>query len=206
MNLQEVIADAQAQQRSFFNLVVGFMALGLVVGIAALGVISARAVVERRHEIGVMRAIGYSRGMVQLNFLAESSFIALLGIAVGLGLGLLTSVNVAVDIQTDEPTFALAIPWGQVSDHLRGSIFVLTAHHVSAIAPSSRYRPCSSPAVRVEESARTTNQPQWAPMGCAGYSAEVETSRRRRVTAYMRLMVGNTANTNGSSQSPFNVP
>ena len=31
------------------------MGLGLIVGIAALGVISARAVVERRQEIGILR-------------------------------------------------------------------------------------------------------------------------------------------------------
>ena len=87
IDVSETIEDLQAAQRSFFNLVLAFMTLGLVVGIAALGVISARAVVERRHEIGVMRAIGYSRGMVQMNFLAESSFIAVLGIGLGLVLG-----------------------------------------------------------------------------------------------------------------------
>ena len=110
----ETIEDLQAAQRSFFNLVLAFMTLGLVVGVAALGVISARAVVERRHEIGVMRAIGYSRGMVQLNFLAESSFIAVLGIGLGLALGLLTSINVASDIGADEQGFKLVIPWGKV--------------------------------------------------------------------------------------------
>ena len=110
----ETIEDLQAAQRSFFNLVLAFMNLGLVVGIAALGVISARAVVERRHEIGVMRAIGYSRRMVQMNFLAESSFIAVLGIGLGLVLGLLTSVNVASDIGADEAGFELIIPWGKL--------------------------------------------------------------------------------------------
>ena len=35
------------------------MGLGLIVGVAALGVISARAVVERRQQIGVLRAIGF---------------------------------------------------------------------------------------------------------------------------------------------------
>ena len=53
------------------------MGLGLVVGVAALGVISARAVVERRQQIGVLRAIGFRRRMVQAAFLLESSFIAL---------------------------------------------------------------------------------------------------------------------------------
>ena len=59
------------------------MMLGLVVGVAALGVISARAVVERRQQIGVLRAIGFRRGMVQAVFLIESSFIALTSIVVG---------------------------------------------------------------------------------------------------------------------------
>lgn len=145
-DLQEAIADAQAQQRSFFNLVVGFMALGLVVGIAALGVISARAVVERRHEIGVMRAIGYSRGMVQLNFLAESSFIAILGIVVGLALGLLTSVNVAADIKSDEPTFALAIPWVKIVIICVGAYVFsllttyLPSRQAAAVAPAEALR------------------------------------------------------------------
>ena len=61
------------------------MGLGLIVGVAALGVISARAVVERRQQIGVLRAIGFRRGMVQLSFLLESSFIALTAIVVGTG-------------------------------------------------------------------------------------------------------------------------
>jgi len=37
------------------------MALGLIVGIAALGVIAFRSVVERRQEIGMMRAIGFQQ-------------------------------------------------------------------------------------------------------------------------------------------------
>ena len=114
LDVAETIEDIQASQQSFFNLLIGFMTLGLVVGIAALGVISARAVVERRHEIGVMRAIGYSRRMVQVSFLAESSFIAILGIGLGLVLGLLMSVNIISDIQTDEPNIELVIPWGKV--------------------------------------------------------------------------------------------
>ena len=114
LDVAETIEDIQASQQSFFNLLIGFMTLGLVVGIAALGVISARAVVERRHEIGVMRAIGYSRRMVQVSFLSESSFIAVLGIGLGLVLGLLMSVNIISDIRTDEPNIELVIPWGKV--------------------------------------------------------------------------------------------
>ena len=114
LDVAETLDDIQVAQRSFFNLLISFMTLGLVVGVAALGVISARAVVERRHEIGVMRAIGFSRRMVQMNFLAESSFIAVVGIGLGLVLGLLTAVNVMSDIRTDEPDIQLIIPWSKI--------------------------------------------------------------------------------------------
>ncbi|MFN8537301.1 MAG: hypothetical protein U0232_07465 [Thermomicrobiales bacterium] len=46
----------------FFALLKGFIGLGLVVGIAALGVVAFRAVVERRQQIGMLRAIGFGRG------------------------------------------------------------------------------------------------------------------------------------------------
>ena len=49
LNVKESIAEVQAAQKALFNLLIGFMSLGLLVGIAALGVISARTVVERRH-------------------------------------------------------------------------------------------------------------------------------------------------------------
>ena len=114
IDVEETIEGLQAANRSFFNLLIAFMSLGLVVGIAALGVVSARAVVERRHQIGVMRAIGYSRRMVQLTFLAESSFIAILGIGLGLGLGLLTAINVVADIRSEEPDIKLVYPWATI--------------------------------------------------------------------------------------------
>ena len=47
----------------------------------ARGVISARTVVERRQQVGMLRAIGYQPEMVALSFVLETSFIALVGIA-----------------------------------------------------------------------------------------------------------------------------
>ena len=84
----------------FNRLILGFMGLGLVVGVAALGVISARSVVERRQQIGVLRSIGFRRGMVQACFLLESSFVALTAIVVGAALGLLLAFNIVDDTQS----------------------------------------------------------------------------------------------------------
>jgi putative ABC transport system permease protein len=76
-------------QQYVFNTFLGFLTVGLVVGVAALGVISTRAVVERRQQIGMLRALGFQRKMVGWVFLIESSFVALLGIGLGAGLALI---------------------------------------------------------------------------------------------------------------------
>ena len=55
--------------------------------------------------------------MIQLSFLLESSFIALLGIAIGVGLGTIISYNIVNDVREREnvETFRFSIPWLQIS-------------------------------------------------------------------------------------------
>ena len=116
-SIEEVVREATAASLTFNRLIQGFMALGLVVGVAALGVISARAVVERRQQIGVLRAIGFRRRMVQSAFLLESSFIALTAIVVGTGLGLLLAANIVRD-QRSQPSWenlTLQVPWANLA-------------------------------------------------------------------------------------------
>ena len=114
--LKELFDEQLSALRGFFRLFTGFMALGLFVGIAALGVVSTRAVVERRQQIGMLRAIGYRRGMVQLSFLIESSFVAVLGIVIGTVLGLVLSYNAVIDIRDEQDidTIRYAVPWLQM--------------------------------------------------------------------------------------------
>ncbi len=113
-SLEKIVRDFTALNRTFNRLIQGFMGLGLVVGIAALGVIAARSVVERRVQIGILRAIGYRSGMVQASFLIESSFIALLGIVVGLGLGFGLSIGIVNEVSEDFDGVTYAIPWATI--------------------------------------------------------------------------------------------
>jgi putative ABC transport system permease protein len=112
-SLEELLEEQVATSLTFNYILQGFMGLGLVVGVAALGVISARSVVERRQQIGVLRAIGFKQRMVQLSFLVESSFVALLGMAVGTLLGLIISFNIILDSAGQESGEGLgfAVPW-----------------------------------------------------------------------------------------------
>ncbi len=114
---QEELDKETEAGRTFGRLFIGFMALGLVVGVAAIGVVSTRAVVERRQQIGVLRAIGYRRSMIQLSFLLESSFVALLGILIGTTLGIVLGWQAYNDIKDQEgiETLRFVIPWGQVA-------------------------------------------------------------------------------------------
>jgi len=86
-SFQKLLDDQRAASQGFLLLFQGFMGLGLIIGIAALGVIAFRAVVERRQQIGMLRAIGYQRSMVALSFIFESGFVALSGIVLGAVLG-----------------------------------------------------------------------------------------------------------------------
>ena len=149
LNVKESIADAQAAQKALFNLLIGFMSLGLLVGIAALGVISARAVVERRHGIGVLRAIGFSPGMVQLSFLVETSYLAILGIGLGPGAGsdLLRRTHRRDAFGRAGGGVRAAVAEGD--SHFRGSVHLLGPHHDLARAPGSRNRARGSSLLRV---------------------------------------------------------
>ena len=53
--------------------------------------------------------------MVQVSFLAESSFISVLGRGLGLVLGLVSSVNLLTDeMRVDEPKVEFVLPWVKV--------------------------------------------------------------------------------------------
>lgn len=144
--IEENIRSSMRAMSMINNLLTGFMGLGLVVGIAALGVIAARAVVERRQQIGMLRAIGFRRGMVQKAFLLESSFVAILGITIGSILGLTMCYSVITFIAEDMAGLTYTIPWFNV-------IFIgvmayaasllttyLPAHQASKVYPAEALR------------------------------------------------------------------
>jgi putative ABC transport system permease protein len=123
-SIREAINEDASFANGFFQLLQGFMGLGLFVGIAALGVISFRAVVERRQQIGMLRAIGYQRNMVAASFLIESIVVAMLGVVSGTVLALVLSYNlISSNAFGDGQTFErFVIPWGTVAFFIAASL------------------------------------------------------------------------------------
>lgn len=143
---RELLDDAMAASVTFNLLIRGFMGLGLVVGVAALGVISARAVVERRQQIGVLRSIGFRRRMVQGTLLLESGFIALTAIVAGTGLGLLLAFNIIRD-QRSQPSWehlTMVVPWLDLAVIFAVVLVVALGATLAPAARASRTEPAEA--------------------------------------------------------------
>ena len=95
---------------SIFTLFRAFLAMGLVIGIVGLGIITIRSIYERRLEIGMMRAIGFTKNMVVVNFALESAFISLLGIVAGSLLGVLVGYQLYMEA-LESMDFIFVIDW-----------------------------------------------------------------------------------------------
>ena len=109
------IRDEQIEEQRWFRGILtimgSFFGLGLVIGIAAVGVVAFRAVVERRQQIGMLRALGFQRSLISLAFLIESGYVVILGVITGTVLGLITAYNLfrSEGVGPDDVTFI--VPW-----------------------------------------------------------------------------------------------
>ena len=85
-----LVAQADAQS-AFDGLFLGLGAVALLVGAVGVANIMIISVLERRSEIGLRRALGATRGHIRVQFLSEAVLLALIGGAVGVGSGALST-------------------------------------------------------------------------------------------------------------------
>ncbi|WP_433658676.1 ABC transporter permease [Nocardia sp. CA-128927] len=111
---REEFKGAQGKQiNTLLAILYGLLALAVV--IAILGIVNtlALSVVERRREIGMLRAVGMQRSQVRRTIYLESMLIAVFGaiigmlLGLGLGVGFLRTLR---DLGLDQ----IAIPWSQL--------------------------------------------------------------------------------------------
>ncbi len=112
--VEDLLGRIESFMDTFIRIVQAFLAFGLIVGVAGLAVISARAVHERRRDIGTLRAVGFPRADIGWQFLVESSFVALLGILIGVASGTLGGYNL-FRFAVDNPDARFVFPWMEMA-------------------------------------------------------------------------------------------
>jgi putative ABC transport system permease protein len=132
----EIGTEGQGQLIGFLAIMQGFLGFGLLVGIAGLGVVMVRAVRERRKEIGMLRAMGFQKGLVRTAMLSEAGLIAVQGTLIGAVLGLITTKQLLMGNESfgDEP-IAFIVPWLGLSLILA---LPLIASLAATLGPASR--------------------------------------------------------------------
>jgi putative ABC transport system permease protein len=146
-SIRDQLEESQQQSTGFLYIIQGFMGLGLLVGVAAIGVIAFRSVVERRQQIGVLRAIGYQQGTVALSFLIETAFVVGLAVLAGTILAIVLARNLFTSGEVGASENAeFIVPWGIVSVVLIATIAIallmtwIPARQASRIAPAEALR------------------------------------------------------------------
>ena len=94
------------------NMLVAFVSISLVVSSIMIGVITYISVLERRKEIGILRAIGASKRNISEVFNAETFIIGLCSGVIGVGLCLLLLIpgNMLIHSIADSASVTAALP------------------------------------------------------------------------------------------------
>ncbi|PLS28611.1 ABC transporter permease [Bifidobacterium parmae] len=117
-------------------LIILYALLALSIVIAVFGIVNtlALSVSERTREIGLLRAIGTSRGQVRGMLAIEASLIAVLGTLLGVVTGVAAGAVIR-EVYASNGLERLSIPWGQLGVFLAASILVGV---VAALPPARR--------------------------------------------------------------------
>ncbi|GCE25754.1 hypothetical protein KDA_12380 [Dictyobacter alpinus] len=146
--LQDAIWQVRGPRILLSNVLLAIVGLILLLGVAALALTGTRAVIERRQQIGMLRAMGSPRPLIQGAFLLESFLVGASGSFFGIVLGLILSRNIfaANFFEQYQTGLTFSIPWQQLMLVVAISLFasfvgaILPAWQAGRVAPAEALR------------------------------------------------------------------
>ncbi len=143
--VRDEVEKMNNQTQMMVELLMVFLGLSLIIGIASLGAITLRSIMERRQDIGMMRAMGFQQGQI-LNFLLiEVLFTISLAGLIGLGTGVALSYAIYLSF-TQMAKVPFTIPVVQLVTvfavvYIAAIVCtIVPAHNASKIPPAEAVR------------------------------------------------------------------
>ncbi len=134
MSTNAELLTALRSQSASSVLIQVFVVLAVSIGIASVLVVS---VVQKRREIGILRAMGLSRGRTTMVFLVQGGVLGLLGSVVGVSAGIAVAIafrGAAVDAR-GEPLFPIEV---EPTLALTSAAIAIATGLVAAVLPAIR--------------------------------------------------------------------
>lgn len=134
LNQVQYRAQQEQQVNTLLNLVYGLLALAVAIALIGIANTLALSIYERTRELGLLRAVGATRGQIRSMVRAEALIISLFGAIEGLLLGILLGWAIVAALHAQGVTH-LVYP---VAELLAVSVLAGLAGLVAAIQPSRR--------------------------------------------------------------------
>ncbi len=138
--IDTIMAEGFTMTRQIFQLFEGYLAMGLIVGIAGTAVVMIRAVRERRRQIGTLRALGFGKQAVGRSFAVETGVVAIEGTVIGAVLALVTLYDI-VALSDSFGDMRFSIPYASLGILLAGTVAASLLATVWPTVSASRIRP-----------------------------------------------------------------